>query len=158
MSKLSLDLSRDICSTIVSKCKEKGFAPIACAVIDANANIIVQMRMDGCLPVAYPKLALAKATTCVSFGVSSRRFRDKYPATDATKIAQLANMVSCMDGRVAAFPGGVLLLPAGGGNEIVGAVGVSGASSDQDEWLALTSIRECGFSGRTDPETSPLEI
>lgn len=157
MSKLSLDLARDICSSIVAKCKDKGFAPVACVVMDASANVICSMKMDGCAPVAYPKFALAKATTCVSLGVSSRRFRDKYPAVDAMKVAQLANMASCMDGRIAAFPGGVLLLPAGGSNEIVGAVGVSGASSDQDEWLALTAVRDCGYEGVTDPATSPLD-
>jgi hypothetical protein len=37
-------------------------------------------RMDGCVPMAYPKFAVAKAMTCISLCMSSRRFRDKYTA------------------------------------------------------------------------------
>lgn len=155
-SKLTLTLATDICSSIVAKCKDKGWAPVCATVLDSSANIICVMRMDG-VAVAYPKFSQAKATTCVSLGMSSRKFRDKYVGSDPVKLAQLHSMVACMDGRIAAFPGGVLMLPLGGSNEIVGAVGVSGASSDQDEWLALSAIRDCGYEGLTEPAESPLD-
>eukprot|EP01048_Picozoa_sp_COSAG05_P028143 COSAG05_NODE_8580_length_691_cov_0.932432_3_plen_48_part_01 len=40
--------------------------------------------MDGCSPAAIPEFSYAKAYTCVSFGVSSRGFRDKYATPTST--------------------------------------------------------------------------
>lgn len=49
--------------------------------------------MDGCIALAYGKFAIAKAMTCVSLGVSSRRFRDKYTAAkDPTKYTQVGTL------------------------------------------------------------------
>ncbi len=60
-------------------------------------------------------------------------------------------MVDCTGGALAPFPGGVLLRAAEGG-QILGAVGVSGASADEDELCALVGVREAGLDGvMTDP-------
>lgn len=108
--------------------------------------------MDGCIALAYGKFAMAKAMTCVSLGVSSRKFRDKYTAAkDPTKYTQMLAMVECAGGSLAPFPGGVLLRAAEGG-QIVGAVGVSGASADEDELCAVMGVHEAGLEGVvTDP-------
>ena len=60
-------------------------------------------------------------------------------------------MVDCTDGGLAPFPGGVLLRAKEGG-QILGAVGVSGASADEDELCALMGVAEAGLEGvATDP-------
>jgi uncharacterized protein GlcG (DUF336 family) len=132
--------------------KAKEWAPVSVVVIDASDNVLCSMRMDGCPPVAYPKYAHAKATTAVSLGISSRKFRDKYIG-GPEKVAQGLSMIATMQGKICCFPGSVLLSTTSDG--IVGAVGVSGASSDQDEFMALSAVREFDFI--TDPTSSPLD-
>jgi len=90
--------------------------------------------MDGCSPVIYPNMAESKARVAVGFKMSSRDFGSKYLKTGSpTKIMQLDNM--CNLSNLACFPGGVTIKDESG--RIVGGVGVSGASGDQDEELAL---------------------
>ena len=82
-------------------------------------------------------------------GISSREFRDKYTATnDNAKIGQMNSMMA-ISGKMAAFPGGVLLRNEE--NEIVGAIGVSGAAGDEDEYCALNSVWESNLSLQTQP-------
>lgn len=154
MSRVNLDLATRICFGVVNKCKEMGWAPVSVVVVDSCNHAIASMRMDNCSPVAYPKFAIAKANTAVSLGMSSRKFRDKY-ASDPNKLAQMQSMISIMDGKLAGFPGSVLMLSPSG--SIAGAVGVSGASSDQDEYLALHAVKDSGFEGITEPASSPLD-
>ena len=154
-SKLSLETAARVCANVVSLCKAKGFAPICVVVCDANGVELCRMKMDGCPPIAYPRYALAKATTAVSFGMSSRRFRDKY-ISSPDKIVQLQSMISSLEGKICAFPGSVLLSYENG--DIAGAVGVSGASSDQDEYLALQAVRNADCKEMTtEPSSSPLD-
>ena len=111
--------------------------------------MLVQKRMDGNVHAAFPEFAYAKAYTCVIFDTSSREFRDKYTKdNDAAKIAQLNSMME-ITGKMAAFPGGVLL--RNGENEVIGAIGVSGAAGDEDEYAALKSVWDSGLGLTTQP-------
>ena len=60
------------------------------------------------------------------------------------------SMVNISGGKMAPFPGGVLVKSEE--NEIVGAVGVSGAAGDEDEYCAIMGVMESGYSLRTVPE------
>ena len=83
--------------------------------------------------------------------ISSRTFRDKYTFdNDPTKYCQMLSMVSLTDGKMAPFPGGVLMKNNEG--SIIGAVGVSGASSDEDEYCGIRGIIESGFEIISIPE------
>lgn len=99
---------------------------------------------------AYPKYSYAKAFTAVSHNISSRAFRDKYiPATstdspDYRKLTQLLNMSSINEGKLATFPGGIVLRTKEDGI-VIGAVGVSGASGDEDEYCAMEGAKAAGF-------------
>jgi len=111
--------------------------------------MLVQKRMDGDVHAAFPEFSYAKAYTCVTMNTSSRDFRDKYTMdNDASKIAQLNSMME-ITGKMAAFPGGVLL--RNGDNEIIGAIGVSGAAGDEDEYAALKSVWDSGLGLTTQP-------
>lgn len=59
-------------------------------------------------------------------------------------------MINITGGKMAAFPGGILLRNVE--NEVVGAIGVSGASGDEDEYVALKSVWDSGLSLRTQPK------
>jgi uncharacterized protein GlcG (DUF336 family) len=123
-------------------------------VLNANGEIIVLHRMDNCPNNFFPKFAIAKATTAVGIGISSRVFRDKYVRPDADsppdKFVQAISMVNITEGKMAPFPGGVVLRDKATG-QIIGAIGVSGASSDEDEYCALYGAKTAGLDFITEP-------
>lgn len=67
--------------------------------------------------------------------------KDKYYV-----LKPLPNISSFKHAQMAPFPGGVVIKAAEGG-DIVGAVGVSGASADEDEFCALAGVQEAGLEG-----------
>lgn len=107
--------------------------------------------MDGCVHAGIPEFSYAKAYTCIVMKQSSRDFRDKYTKeNNAAKISQLNSMVSISGGKMACFPGGVLLKDQD--DEVVGAIGISGAAGDEDEYVALKSVWESELPVQTEPK------
>ena len=106
----------------------------------------------------YPKIAFAKAQTCVALKASSRAYganhvgSSEVPAVPAL-FSKALNMVNISGGQLAAFPGGVLVRSKNCGS-IVGSVGVSGALGDEDEYCALSAIKDCSIGDelQTEPE------
>lgn len=109
--------------------------------------------MDGC-SFGMPDFAKAKAYGCVVNGYPSRAFRDRYttpPDNDGpAKFCQMTTMVAISGNAMAPFPGGIVLKYDG---KIVGAVGVSGAAGDEDEYCAIRGVIEAnlGPGVTTDP-------
>ncbi len=143
---LSLAQASRICDAAVSTCVARGFAPITIYVLCPAGHPISMQRMDNCPPTAYPKFAHAKAFTAVSLGISTRTFRTKYTQGDPAKFCQMLSMVAATDNQMVTFPGGVVIKSAEDGS-ILGGVGVSGASADEDEFLAWMGIQEAGIEG-----------
>jgi len=112
-------------------------------------------------PSAYPKISHAKANTCVAVKSSSRAYGLKYligkdgvSPVGAEVFARVLNQISITGGNMAAFQGGVLIREKGSGI-IVGSVGVSGAAGDEDEFCALSGVKECMMGEQL--VTEPLE-
>uniref|UniRef100_A0A7S1BLJ1 Uncharacterized protein n=1 Tax=Corethron hystrix TaxID=216773 RepID=A0A7S1BLJ1_9STRA len=124
-------------------------SPISVTVVDSAGSVIVQKRMDGSPPGAYLRFSLAKARSCVYLETSSRNFREKYTsdATQPAKFTQAAAMVTATDGEIIPVAGGVLVVGNVAGADgsvtmqVLGAVGVSGAAADEDEYLAIMGVR-----------------
>lgn len=101
--------------------------------------------MDGCSMVGIPEFATAKAYSCIVTRLSSREFRDKYTKEgDPGRFCQMTSMVGITGDKMMPCPGGTLIKDPDG--NVLGAVGVSGASADEDEY--------CGMVGAL--ETNPL--
>ena len=117
-------------------------AGVSVTVLDPSGSVLVQKKMDGSTD-AYTSLSLAKAQTCISLQCSSRNFREKYTgdATNAAAFTQAITMTSSLDGRVVPLVGAILVKDNSGGS-VVGAVGVSGAASDEDEYLAIQAVQQ----------------
>ena len=146
---MNLELADALSNAVIAAAKRNRFPPIVVTVLDESANALVQKRMDGNIHAAFPEFSYAKAYTCVTMNVSSREFRDKYTRDgDAAKIAQLNSMMA-ITGKMAAFPGGVVVRNANG--EVVGAIGVSGAAGDEDEYAALRGVWDSGLPLTTMP-------
>jgi len=142
---LSLDHADTIASNVVAVCKRNGFSPVTVYVLDAWGSTLVSKRMDGCSPVGIPDFAKAKAYSCVVNRYPSRAFRDRYTTEEASaKFCQLLGMVAITGGDMAPFPGGILLKVD---EQVVGAVGVSGAAGDEDEYCAIRAVIESNVGG-----------
>jgi len=157
---LTLQAADRIASGAIETCQRHGFPPITVTVVDPSGEIIVSKRMDGCTK-SFPKFAYAKACTAVNFKLSSRAFRDKYTPPGevhtADKFSIMQSMVVINEGHLAPFPGGIILkaTPEEGGH-IIGGVGVSGATSNEDEYCALEGVRFAGITCVTEPGNHSL--
>ena len=147
---LSLSHANAITDKAIECCVRNGFSPVTVYVLDAGGSPLVSKRMDGCSPVGIPDFAKAKAYSCIVNKYPSRTFRDRYTSEEASaKFCQMTSMVAISGNQMAPFPGGILLKVSG---SIIGAVGVSGASGDEDEYCAIRGVVESGLGISTVPE------
>ena len=154
---LSLEQADSIANQVIAVCQRNPFNPVSVFVLDAAGNTIVSKRMDGCSPVGIPDFAKAKAYSCVVNRYPSRAFRDRYTAEEASaKFCQMTSMVAISQGQMAPFPGGILLFtapsPSNTNSHFIGAVGVSGAAGDEDEYCAIQGVIESNLGLNTVPE------
>lgn len=106
-------------------------ALVSVAVVDAGGHLVVFERMDGA-EIAGPVLARDKAFTAVAHRVATQELTDLVlPGAD------LAGMNSADGGRYIAFGGG---LPLWDTDRVIGGVGVSGGSSEQDVAAATAAL------------------
>ncbi len=102
------------------------------AVVDAGGHLVTFARMDGA-EIAGPTLATDKAFTAVSHRVATARLGDL-----AAPGGELAGLGSNGGGRYVIFGGG---LPIWSADRVVGGVGVSGGSVEQDVASAEAALR-----------------
>ena len=118
----------------VARAEELGVAVNAC-VVDAGGNRIAFLRGDGAF-LPSGRIARDKAYTAAGFGVPTGALYQGLSAEPAV----LAG-ISAQPG-VALFPGG---LPIRADGQIVGGIGVSGASAEQDEICARAGLAAIGL-------------
>jgi uncharacterized protein GlcG (DUF336 family) len=129
---MEIDLTLALLMTEAAKAKalEIG-APMSIAVVDAGANLLSFNRMDGA-ELAGPNLAVDKAYTSVTNRIETGELRSRI-APDG----DLPGMNANGNGRYIAFAGGI---PCWDGDRVVGAIGVSGGSWDEDQICAEAAI------------------
>ena len=151
---LTLEAADAMADAAISEAKTRGFNDVAVFVLDANARTIVSKTMLNC-PNLPHKLAHAKAMACIStHSSSSRAIKDKYVPDRTPQLLAMAIIGTECEQPIAAVPGGVLCRDEA--NNVVGAVGVSGASADEDEHCAVVAAQAVpGLV--TQPSKSPLE-
>jgi uncharacterized protein GlcG (DUF336 family) len=112
--------------------------PLTVAVLDAGGCLVSLKREDGS-GILRPEIAIGKAWGALGMGVPSRVLRDRLADRPAFQSA----LAAASGGRFIAVPGGVLLKRQG--DFVVGAVGISGDTSDKDELCAILGARAAGF-------------
>lgn len=147
MSRLTLKQADDIADGTLAKGRELGFAPLTVAVLDAGGHVVVLKRDDGA-SIMRPELATAKAWGALGMGFGGREL-----ARRANKMPGFFSALNAIsEGRMAPVPGSALLRDAKG--EIIGAVGVSGDTSDNDEASLIPAVIDAGLTPDTgDPLT-----
>jgi len=146
-SSLTLAAASSIADTVISLAREEKLQPLVVAVLDAAGSLVVYKREDGAGLLRFD-IALGKAWGALGMGLSSRAIRDRLKDNPTFQNA----LAAASGGRFVPVPGGVLILDAAGA--AIGAVGISGDTSDRDEYCAITAIQRAGFA--SDPaEPSP---
>jgi uncharacterized protein GlcG (DUF336 family) len=138
MTKLLLEQADRIADGTLAKARERGFAPMTVAVLDAGGHVVVLKRADGA-SIMRPELATAKAWGALGMGFGGRELARR--AIAVPHFFGALNAIS--DGRMAAVAGSALLRTAEG--EVVGAVGVSGDTSDNDEACLIPAVLAVGL-------------
>ena len=113
--------------------------PLTVAVVDDGGHLKAFKREDGPGAALRPQVATGKAAGAVGMGRSSRQLG----AMAAERPHFVNALVGAAQGRLIPVPGGVLIKD---GDEIVGAVGISGDTSDNDELAAVAGIEAAGLS------------
>lgn len=138
MSKLSLSKSNKIIRDALAKGKELGLKPLSVAVLDAGGHLVAFAREDGA-SLLRPQIASGKAYGALAVGVGSRWLN----AQAESRPHFLEGLSNVSGGRIVPVPGGVLIKDKRG--EIIGAVGITGDTSDNDELAAIAGIEGAGY-------------
>jgi uncharacterized protein GlcG (DUF336 family) len=142
MSILKLAQASTIVDVTLKKGRETNCAPLTVAVLDAGGHLVAFKREDKSGILRFD-IAFGKAWGALGMGFGSRTLADR-----AANTPQFFTMLAAVSGgRMVCNPGGVLIRDAAG--DVIGAVGVSGDTSDKDEACALAGIEAAGL--RADP-------
>ncbi|HEV7599744.1 MAG TPA: heme-binding protein [Bradyrhizobium sp.] len=138
MAELTLDVARKILDTALAKGVEKKLKPLVVAVLDARGCVKASAAQDG-TSLLRGEIAHGKAYGALALGMGSRALFQR-----AQEQAYFINAVNTLaQGRMVPVPGGVMILDDNG--TLLGAVGVSGDTSDNDEICAIAGIEAAGL-------------
>lgn len=140
MSNLGLAQARTIITKAMEKGRNSAFKPLTVAVLDDGGHLIALEREDGA-SFMRPQIAMGKAYGAVALGVGSRWLNEN--AQSRPHFVQALNGLS--DGNIVPVPGGVLIRRPEDGT-IMGAVGITGDTSENDELCAVAGIEAAGLS------------
>lgn len=135
---LTLAQASAIVDAALAKGRELKLQPLTVVVLDAGGQMKAMKREDGC-SLLRPEIAAGKAYGALAMGFGGREL-----ARRAEAMQGFMNALSDLaGGRAVPVPGGVLACDAEG--TILGAVGISGDVSAQDEACAVAGIEAAGL-------------
>lgn len=138
MANISVKDASTIVDAAIAKGRENSFEPLTVVVLDAGGHLVAAKREDesGILRV---ELATGKSYGALGFGLGSREL-----AKRSQKVPGFMSAASdASGGRCVPAPGGVLIKNLSG--KVMGAVGISGDTGDNDEICAIAGIEAAGL-------------
>ena len=135
---LTLDQARQILDAALATSKDKGYAPMAIAVLDAAGHLKAFVSEDGASMFRFD-IAQAKAWGAVGMGVSSRTLSERAKGNPNFFVS----LAATSGGRFLPQTGAVLIKDAQGA--VLGAVGASGGTGDEDEAICMAGVKAAGF-------------
>ena len=140
MSEISMSKARTIIRKALTNGNEMGFKPLSVVVLDAGGHVKAFEREDGAAPGRFA-IAHGKAYGAVMLGMAG--------TAQMTRAEQQPYFMAAVNGvyggQVIPVPGGVLVRDKKG--VVIGAVGVTGDTSDNDVIAALAGIEAAGLTG-----------
>ena len=136
---ISLDQARTIIAEARAKGREMGLKPLSVVVLDAGGHVLAFEREDGAAPGRF-EIAQGKAYGAVMLGMPG----SAQMARAEAQAYFMAAVNGVYGGKVVPVPGGVLVKA---GDAVIGAVGVTGDTSENDAEAALAGIAAAGLEG-----------
>lgn len=142
MNSIPLALADLIADKALQKGRELKFAPLTVIVLDAGGQTKVLKREDGA-SLLRPEIAMGKAWGVLGMGFGGREL-----ARRAEQMPVFFTALNAMsDGRMVPLAGGVLI--RNGEGQVIGSVGISGDTSDNDEICAVHGVEAAGLTPDT---------
>ncbi len=142
MQSLTLAQASTIVDVAIKTGRDKKFQPLSVAVLDAGGHLVAFKREDKSGILRFD-IAFGKAWGALGMGLGSRTLAER-----AANTPQFFTMLAAVSGgRMVTNPAGVLIRDADG--DIIGAVGISGDTADNDEICAIAGIEAAGL--KADP-------
>ncbi len=139
MPMIKLTQARTLLDGAIAEARRQGFKPMGIVVVDAAAQVVASVREDGASALRLD-IALGKAGAAIGMGASSRvlaaRAKDLPAFFGAVAVAAQQKFIP--------QTGAVLVLAADG--SVIGAVGASGGTGDEDEQIVIAGIGATGLA------------
>lgn len=136
---LNLEQARTLIAATRAKGHELGFRPLSVVVLDAGGHVLAFEREDGASPGRFG-VAQGKAYGAVMLGMAGRA----QMARAESQAYFMAAMNGVYGGQVVPVPGGILLRDGAGA--VIGAIGVTGDSSDNDVVAGMAGAAAAGLN------------
>jgi uncharacterized protein GlcG (DUF336 family) len=142
MPDLTLDIARKILDAALAEAAAKTIKPLVVTVLDARGCVKALAAQDG-TSLMRGEIAHGKAYGALALGMGSRAIFTR--AQEQPYFVDAVNTLA--QGRMVPVPGGVLIHDASGA--LLGAIGISGDTSDNDEMCAVAGIAAAGLKATT---------
>lgn len=138
---MNLKLANALLAAALDYRQTHGLKPLTIAVIDAGGHLVALQREDGTSNLRA-EIAQGKAKGAVALGLGSRALYNR--AKEQPYFIDAVNTMS--GGALVPVPGGVLIRRD---CTLIGAIGITGDSSDNDELCAVAAIEAQGLTAET---------
>lgn len=135
---LTLDQAQRLLAAALARSRERGFKPMAVAVLDGTGHLKAFVSEDGASMFRFD-VARAKAWGAVGMGVASRALAER--ARDNPNF--FVSLSATAQGRFLPQTGAVVIKDAAG--TVIGAVGASGGTGDEDELICIAGVEAVGL-------------
>lgn len=134
MHSLTLAVADAMADRALKKGREMNFQPLTVAILDAGGHLVVLKRADRS-SLLRPDIAIGKAWGVLGMGFGGREL-----ARRAEKVPTFFTALNAMSGgRMVPVPGGALIRNTSGA--ILGSIGISGDTSDNDEICVIEAVQ-----------------
>lgn len=144
MGKLSLATATLVADAALAEARKRSLRPMTVVVLDAGGYEVTLKREDAASPLR-PKIAKAKASGAIGMGRGGREIR----RTAVSNPIFFSMLMEVTDGYISPVLGGVLVRSEG---EIIGAVGITGDTAENDESCAIAGIVAAGLQADAGPD------
>ena len=144
---ITLEKASAIADQAIAEGRQEKMMPLTVVVLDAGGQVVVVKSEDDSSIMRF-NIALGKAYGALGMGSSSRMIRDRLNERPTFQNA----LAAASGGRFVPTPGGVLVEDDDG--YAIGSVGISGDTSEKDEYCAVRAIHSVGYKSDP-PEIDP---
>lgn len=139
---MNLDLARALIAGAREAASRRGFKPMSIVVLDAGGQVRAFEREDGASNARF-EIAFGKANGALALGMGSRALMAR-----AEQQPYFVNAVAgAIGGALVPVPGGVIVQSSDG--VVIGAIGITGDTSDNDETAAVAAVEGAGLTAVT---------